>query len=92
MTTAPALRIERRSTGIYPYLFHAGPYFWPMSPEAVQQLKLHTNEPPDAFHKRLIEIVGVTSYLRHQLEAVSAGLEDRDAEIRALQQTLTTIS
>ena len=41
-----AIRIERRGTGVYPYLFHAGSYFWPIAPEVVEALKRHATDPP----------------------------------------------
>ncbi|MFZ5863528.1 MAG: hypothetical protein ACOYXR_11890 [Nitrospirota bacterium] len=84
------LRIERRAAGIYPVLFHAGPYYWPVSDEAVTRLAGQASAAPDAFCAALMDAVAVTPYLKHQLAAVLSGLDDRDAQLRALQAALTT--
>lgn len=89
--TEPLLRFERRSMGIYPYLFHAGPFYWPVPQETVIALKASGHATPDAFLSALIAGVGLTPYLRHQLDTVLAGLDDRDAHLRAVQASLTTI-
>ena len=89
--TTPQLRLERRTTGVYPYLFHAGPYFWPITPEAVAEIKRHDNAPPSEFAARLIDAVGVTRYLRHQLDEVLARLDDRDAQLRAVQAAVAAL-
>jgi hypothetical protein len=87
MTDSP-LRFERRSAGVYPVLFHAGPYYWPVTEDAVTLLKAHAHDPPDAFQKSLVDAVATTRYLRHQVEGVLAGLADREAQLRAAQQML----
>jgi len=74
--------------GIYPYLFYAGEYLWPISSEAVETLKRHVDDSPETFLKHLVETAATTKYLRHQLHAVLAGMVDRDTELRAVQQTL----
>lgn len=89
--TASPLRFERRSAGVYPVLFHAGSYYWPLTEEAVTRLKAHAHDPPDAFQKTLVDAVATTRYLRHQVEAVLAGLTDREAQLRAAQQTLNAL-
>jgi len=87
----PILRIERRSMGIYPYLFYAGDYFWPLSPEAIATLKRHADDPPEAFLKQVIEAAAITKYLRHEVEEALAGVTNRDVELRALQQMVRTL-
>lgn len=89
--TEPLLRFERRSMGIYPYLFHAGPFYWPVAQETVLALKASGHTAPDVFLQALTTAVGVTPYLRHQVDTVLAGLADRDAHLRAVQASLTTI-
>jgi hypothetical protein len=84
----PLLRFERRTTGVYPYLFHAGPFYWPVQQEAIASLTSQTNASLDAFRAALTAAVGVTPYLAHQLNAVLAGLDDRDGQLRALQTSL----
>ncbi|MBI3608325.1 MAG: hypothetical protein HY207_10180 [Nitrospirae bacterium] len=90
MTTSP-LRIERRGTGVYPYLFHAGPYFWPITPEIVEALKRHAKDPPSVFVARLLDVVGTTRYLRRQIETVVTHLDERDAQLRGLQEALAAL-
>lgn len=87
--TEPVLRFERRSMGIYPCLFHAGPFYWPVPQEALVALKAGGHTTPDAFLQALIAAVAVTPYLKHQVETVLAGLDDRDAHLRAVQASLT---
>jgi len=91
MMTTPILRVEHRSMGIYPYLFYAGDYLWPISSETVETLKRHVDDSPEAFMKRMVETLTITKYLRHQLEAVLTGLADRDTELRTLQQALRAL-
>lgn len=86
MTTP--LRFERRTLGVYPYLFHAGAYYWPASLDAVAALKSSPTEDPQLFEARLLDAVAPTRYLRRQLESVLAGLEDRAAALRRLQESL----
>jgi hypothetical protein len=88
--TDQSLRIERRAAGVYPVLFHAGPYYWPVSDEAVNRLVALTAAAPDAFRAALMEAFAVTPYLKHQLAAVLSGLDDPDAHLRALQAALVT--
>lgn len=87
----PLLRFERRSTGVYPYLFHAGPFYWPVPQEAIVSLKNQTHTSLDAFRTALTDAVGVTPYLTHQLNAVLAGLDDQDHQLRAVQTSLGAI-
>lgn len=89
--TDPLLRFERRSTGVYFCLFHAGPFYWPLTPEAVNTLKTHATDSPEVFRAALVAAVGLTPYLTHQLDAVLAGLGDRDASLRALQASLAAL-
>lgn len=89
--TEPVLRFERRSTGVYPYLFHAGPFYWPVPQEAMVALKTQATAAPEAFRAALRDTVGVTPYLIHQLDAVLAGLDDRDTHLRAVQTSLGAI-
>ena len=77
--------------GIYPYLFYAGEYLWPISPEAVQTLKRHVDDSPESFMKQMVETTATTKYLRHQLTVTLAGAVDRDTELRALQQALRAL-
>ncbi len=86
--TDPQLRIERRTAGIYPVLFHAGPYYWPVSDEALTRLAAQTSAAPEIFRAALMDAFAVTPYLRHQLATVLSGLDDRDAQLRALQTAL----
>ncbi len=87
----PLLRFERRSTGVYPCLFHAGSFYWPVTQEAVIALKAHAHDAPDTFREALAAAVGATPYLRHQLNTVLSQASDPDAELRAVQQSLTAI-
>ena len=89
--TTPQLRLERRVTGVYPYLFHAGPYYWPITPEAVAEITRHAHAPPSEFAARLADAVGVTRYLRRQLDEVLARLDDRDAQLRAVQAAVASL-
>jgi len=89
--TNQILRIEHRALGIYPYLFYAGAYLWPISPEAVDTLKRHVDDAPERFVTLLRETVATTKYLRHQLDMALAGAIDRDTELRAFQHTLRTL-
>lgn len=89
--TDPLLRFERRTTGVYPCLFHAGPFYWPVPLEAVNTLRAHATGSTDAFRAALVASVGLTPYLTHQLEAVLAGPADRDAALRALQESLGSL-
>jgi hypothetical protein len=89
--TDPLLHFERRSTGVYPYLFHAASSYWPVTLEALNALKTHVHDSPDAFRAALVGAVGITPYLRHQLENVIAGLGDREAGLRALQDSLAAL-
>ncbi|MFZ5875833.1 MAG: hypothetical protein ACOYXU_05425 [Nitrospirota bacterium] len=84
------LRIERRAAGIYPVLFHAGPYYWPVSDEALTRLAAQASADPEAFRAALMDAFAVTPYLKHQLAAVLAAVDDRDAQLRALQTALQT--
>jgi hypothetical protein len=84
------LRIERRTSGIYAVLFHAGPYYWPVSDDALTRLAAQTSAAPEAFRAALMDAVAVTPYLKHQLETVLSGMDDPDAQLRALQTALTT--
>lgn len=86
--TTPQLRFERRTLGVYPYLFHAGAYYWPASLDTVAALKSSSTADPRSFEARLVDAVAPTRYLRHQLESVLAGLEDREAALRVLQESL----
>jgi hypothetical protein len=88
--TDPLLRIERRASGIYPLLFHAGPYYWPVTDEMLTRLHAQSSGGPEAFRAALMNTVAVTRYLKRQLETVLAGADDRDAQLRALQAALTT--
>jgi hypothetical protein len=89
MTDQP-LRIERRAAGVYPVLFHAGPYYWPVSDDALTRLAAQRAADPAAFRAALLEAVAVTPYLKHQLAAVLSALDDPDAHLRAFQAALTT--
>lgn len=89
--TTPQLRVERRTLGIYPYLFHAGSYYWPISADTVAALQSVVREAPAAFGDRLVAAVAPTRYLRHQLDVVLAGLDDREGEFRALQEALARL-
>jgi hypothetical protein len=89
MTDQP-LRIERRAAGIYPVLFHAGPYYWPVSDDALNRVIAQTAADPAAFRAALMDAFAVTPYLKHQLAAVLSGLDDPDAQLRALQTSLVT--
>jgi hypothetical protein len=86
-----ALRIERRGTGVYPYLFHAGSYFWPIAPEVVAALKRHATDPPSVFVARLLDMAGTTRYLRRQIETVVSHLDERDTQIRGFQEALAAL-
>ncbi len=90
MTTSP-IRIERRGMGVYPYLFHAGAYFWPITPEVVAIIKRHAKDPPSVFVASLLDVIGTTRYLRHQLDTVVSHLEDRETQLRALQEALVAL-
>jgi hypothetical protein len=85
----PVFRIERRASGIYRVLFHAGPYYWPVTDDMLARLTTHTSGSPETFLAALMETVAVTRYLKCQLETVLAGTDDRDAQLRALQAALT---
>lgn len=87
----PLLRFERRSTGVYPCLFHAGSFYWPVAQDAVTALKGHAHDTPAAFRDALTAAVGVTPYLRHQLNAVLSETGDPDAQLRAVQQSLAAM-
>jgi hypothetical protein len=87
----PPLRFERRSTGVYLCLFHAGSFYWPVTQEAVIALKAHAHDAPDAFREALTAAVGVTPYLRHQLNTVLSEAGDQDAQLRAVQQSLAAM-
>lgn len=87
----PLFRFERRSTGVYPCLFHAGPFYWPVPLEVVSTLKTHASNSPDAFHAALVAAVGLTPYLAHQLNALLAGPGDREGALRALQASLAAL-
>ena len=89
--TEPLLHFERRSTGVYPYLFHAGPFYWPVTRETMTALTAHATDSPDAFRAALVAAVGLTPYLKHQLDAVLGSLGDADGDLRALQASLTTL-
>ena len=43
------------------------------------------------FAARLTDAVGVTRYLRHQLDEVLARLDDRDAQLRAVQAAVAAL-
>jgi hypothetical protein len=86
--TDPLLRIERRASGIYHLLFHAGPYYWPISDEMLTRLHAQSSGSPDTFFAALMDTVAVTRYLKHQLAEVLAGADDRDAQLRALQAAM----
>lgn len=89
--TQPLLRFERRSTGVYPYLFHAGSFYWPVGQDAVVALKARAHDAPEAFRKALTEAVGVTPYLQHQLNTVLSEAGDQDTHLRAIQQSLASM-
>jgi hypothetical protein len=89
--TKPLLHFERRSTGVYAYLFHAGPFYWPVPLEAVSALKAHATDSPDGFRTALVAAVSLTPYLNHQLDLVLADLGERDTDLRALQESLATL-
>jgi len=89
--TDPLFRFERCSTGVYPWLFHAGPYYWPVPLEAVSTLKAHASNSPEAFRAALVAAVGRTPYLTHQVDALLTGLGDREGALRALQASLAAL-
>ena len=89
--TTPLLRFERRTTGIYSCLFHAGPFYWPVPPEAVTALKARATDSAEPFLAALAGAVGLTPYLAHQLDTVLAGRDDRDAALRTLQESLASL-
>jgi len=88
--TTPQIHLEQRPHGPYPYLVHAGSYYWPITTDALDALTRHVSDPPAEFAARLAEIIGMTRYLRHQIDTVLSGMEDRDAELRELQRALAT--
>jgi hypothetical protein len=56
----------------------------------LNRLAAQTSADPEAFRAALMDAFAVTSYLKHQLAAVLSGLDDRDAQLRALQTAITT--
>jgi len=73
--------------GVYPAVCHIGDIYVPLTAEGLERLRAVSQAPPGVFYPVLLEVVGVSAYLRERVAQVWAG-SDPAGQTRTLQQDL----
>lgn len=80
------LRFERIGTNrYYNVVFHMGSSYIPVSDETVEELKAQSLLPVERFLELLVDRVGYSSYLKHQIRTELKASGDPVTQITVLQ-------
>jgi hypothetical protein len=74
--------------GVYPAVCHVGDIYVPLTAEGVEQLRAVAQASPAAFYSVLLEVVGVSAYLKERVAQRWAGIDPAE-QTRRLQQDLS---
>lgn len=73
--------------GIYPAVCHIGDIYVPLTADGVERLRTAAQASPAAFYPVLLEVVGVSAYLKERVAQRWAGIDPAE-QTRTLQQDL----
>jgi hypothetical protein len=73
--------------GVYPAVCHVGDVYVPLTAEGIERLRAAAYAQPAAFYPVLLEVVGVSAYVRDNVAKLWAG-GDPAEQMRRLQQDL----
>jgi len=77
--------IRPASQGIYPAVCHVGDIYVPLTAEGVERLRAVAHASPTAFYSVLLEVAGVSAYLKERIAQRWAGIDPAE-QTRTLQQ------
>jgi hypothetical protein len=73
--------------GIYPAVCHIGDLYVPLTAEGVERLRAVVQAAPSVFYPVLLEVVGVSAYMKERVAQLWAGIDPAE-QTRRLQQEL----
>jgi hypothetical protein len=73
--------------GAYPAVCHVGDVYVPVTAEGIERLRAAARAQPAAFYAVLLEVAGVSAYLKERIAQRWAGL-DQAEQMQRLQQDL----
>jgi len=79
--------IRAAPQGIYPAVCHIGDLYVPLTAEGVERLREAAQASPNAFYPVLLEVAGVSAYLKERIAQHWAGIDPVE-QTRRLQQDL----
>jgi hypothetical protein len=79
--------IRRAPQGAYPAVCHVGDVYVPLTSEGIERLRAAAHAQPAAFYPVLLEVVGVSAYVRDRVAQLWAG-DDSAEQMRRLQRDL----
>jgi len=82
--------IRQAPQGIYPAVCHIGDVYVPLTTEGVTRLRAAVRMSPAALYAVLLEVVGVSTYLKDRVTQLWAA-SDPVEQTRRLQQDLTAL-
>jgi hypothetical protein len=79
--------IQPAPQGAYPAVCHVGDVYVPVTAEGIERLRAVAHAQPAVFYAVLLEVVGVSAYLKDNVAQLWAG-GDPAEQMRRLQQDL----
>jgi hypothetical protein len=84
-------RIQPAPQGIYPAVCHIGDIYVPLTADGVERLRAAAQASPAAFYSVLLEVVGVSVYLKERVAQRWAGIDPAE-QTRTLRQDLSGLT
>lgn len=79
--------IKPAPQGIYPAVCHLGYLYVPLTDEGLARLRAVAAASPEEFFKVFVEVVGVSTYLKEQIEQIWKSVDTAE-QARQLQQAV----
>jgi len=76
--------------GAYPAVCHVGDVYVPLTAEGIERLRAAAHAQPAAFYPVLLEVVGVSAYMRDSVAQLWAG-SDSAEQMQRLKQDLDVL-
>jgi len=73
--------------GVYPAVCHVGDLYVPLTAEGVERLRAVSQASPEAFYPVLLEVVGVSTYMKERVAQHWGGIDPAE-QVRRLQREL----
>ena len=83
--------IRAAPQGIYPAVCHVGDAYVPLSEEGLARLRAVADAPPDQLYAVLVEVVGVSTYMKTRIEQLWQTV-DAGAQSRLLQEAIKRLA